>query len=60
MDFPLRKEDLPVLYLIYRGIKEKRISWVAMSVGTLVTNERRMIKGIHVKLLSFTCTDLGS
>jgi hypothetical protein len=59
-DFPLRKEDLPVLYLSFRGIKEKRISWVAMSVGTLVTNEDRMLGYIHVRLLSFMCTNLGS
>jgi hypothetical protein len=34
--------------------------WVAMSVGTLVINEGRMLKGIHLKLLSFMCTDLGT
>jgi hypothetical protein len=50
MDFPLRKEDLPILYLNCRGVKEKRI-WVAMSVGTLVTNEGRVLECIHVKLL---------
>jgi hypothetical protein len=27
-DFPLRKEDLPVFYLSYRGIKEKKfLGW---------------------------------
>ena len=45
MDCPLRKEDLPLLYLNFRGVKEKR-SWVAMSVGPLVTNEIRMLGGI--------------
>jgi hypothetical protein len=25
MDFPLRKEDLPILYLNFRGVKENRI-----------------------------------
>jgi hypothetical protein len=53
MDFPLRKEDLPILYLSYRGIKEKRISWVAISVGTLVTNEGIMLGCIHVKTFKF-------
>jgi hypothetical protein len=52
-DFPLRKEDLPVLYLSYRGIKEKRISWVAMSVGNLATNEGIMLGCIHVKNFKF-------
>jgi hypothetical protein len=32
IDFPLRKEDLPILYLNCKGVKEKK--WVAMSVGT--------------------------
>ena len=51
MDFPLRKEDFPVLYLSYRGIKEKIISWVAMSVGTLVTNEGIILGCIQGKLI---------
>jgi hypothetical protein len=59
-DFPLRKEDLPVQYLSYRCIKEKRISWVATSVGILVINEGIMLGCIHAKILSFMCTDLGS
>jgi len=50
MDFTLRKEDLPTLYLNYRGVKEKGI-WVEMSVGTLVTNEGRMFGCIEEKLL---------
>ena len=53
IDFPLRKEDLPVLYLSYRGIKENRISWVAMSLGTLVTNEGIMLGYIHVNTFKF-------
>jgi hypothetical protein len=52
MDFPLRKEDLPILYLNCRGVKEKR-SWVAMSVSPLVTNEGRMIGGIQEKTFKF-------
>jgi hypothetical protein len=46
--FPVRKEDLPMFYLHYVSIEGKQI-WVAMSVGTLVINEGRMLKGIHVK-----------
>jgi hypothetical protein len=57
--FSVRKEDLPMFYLHYVSVEGKRI-WVAMSVGTLVINEGRMLKSIHVKLLSFMCTDLGS
>jgi hypothetical protein len=48
--FPLRNEDLPILYLNYRGVKEKRI-WVSMSIGTLVTNEGRMLGCIQEKIL---------
>jgi hypothetical protein len=59
MDFSLRKEDLPMFYLHCIGVRENQI-WVAMSVGTLVINEGRMLKGIHVKLLSFICTELES
>jgi hypothetical protein len=50
MDFPLRKEDLPILHLNCVVVKEKKI-WVAMSVGTLVTNEGRMLGCIQEKLL---------
>jgi hypothetical protein len=59
MDFSVRKEDLPMFYLHYVSVEGRQI-WVAMSVGTLVINEGRMLKGIHVKILSFMCTDLGS
>ena len=59
MDFPLREYDLPMFYIHYVSAKGKQI-WVAMSVGTLVINEGGMIKGIHVKLLSFMCAVLGS
>jgi hypothetical protein len=52
IDFPLRKEDLPILYLNFRGVKEKR-SWVAMSVSPLVTNEGRILWGIQEKTLKF-------
>ena len=38
---------------------EGKLIWVAMSVGTMVINGGRMLEGIHVKLLSFMCTDLG-
>ena len=58
MDFSVRKEDLPMFFLHYVSIEGKLI-WVAMSVGTLVINGGRMLKGIHVKLLSFMCTNLG-
>jgi hypothetical protein len=34
-----------------RNLKDKERNWVAMSVGTLVTNKERMLKYIHVKLL---------
>jgi hypothetical protein len=50
MDFPLRKEDLPILYFIVEVLK-KREFWVAMSVDTLVTNEGRMLGCIQEKLL---------
>jgi hypothetical protein len=50
MDFPLRKEDLPIFYLHCIGVKENKI-WVAMSVGTLVTNEGRMLGCIQEKLV---------
>jgi hypothetical protein len=50
MNCPLRKEDLPILYLNCRGVKKKRIR-VVMSVGTLVINEGRMLECIHVTLL---------
>ena len=59
MDFSVRKEGLPMFYLHYVSIEGKKI-WVAMSVGTLVINEWRMLKDIHVEILSFTCTYLGS
>jgi hypothetical protein len=59
MDFSERKEDLPMFYLHYVSIEGKN-NLVAMSVGTLFINEGRMLNGIHVKLLSFMCTDLGS
>jgi hypothetical protein len=49
MEFSVRKEDLPMFYLHYISVEGKQI-WVSMSVGTLVINEGRMIKGIHVKL----------
>ena len=48
-----------MFYLHYVSIEGKQI-WVAISVGTLVINEGRILKGIHVILLSFMCTDLGS
>ena len=50
MDFPLRKDDLPIFYLHCMGVKEKKI-WVAMSVRTLVTNEKRMLGCIQEKLI---------
>ena len=50
MDLPLRKEDLSKFYLHCMGVKEKKI-WVAMSVGTLVTNEERMLGCIQEKLI---------
>ena len=50
MYFPLRKEDLPIFYFHCISVKEKQI-WVAMSVVTLVTNERRMLGCIQEKLL---------
>jgi hypothetical protein len=50
MDFPLRKEDLPIFYLHCVGVKENKI-WVAMSVGTLVANEGRMLGCIQEKLI---------
>ena len=31
-----------------------------MSVGTLVIKKGRILKGMHVKLLSLMCTDFGS
>jgi hypothetical protein len=55
----VRKENLPRFYLHYENAEGKQI-WVAMSGGTLVINGGRMLKGIHVKPLSFMCTDLGS
>jgi hypothetical protein len=48
--FPLRKEDLPLLHLNCVVDKERKI-WVAMSVGTLVTTEGRMLGCIQGKLL---------
>ena len=48
-----------MFFLHYVSVEGKLI-WVAMSVVTLVINGGRMLKGIHVKLLSFMCTDLGS
>jgi UbiD family decarboxylase len=50
MDFPLRKEDLPILHLNCVVVKENKI-WVAMSVGTLITNEGRMLGCIQEKIL---------
>ena len=50
MDFPLWKEDPPIFYLHCIGVKENKI-WVAMSVGTLVTNEGRMLGCIQEKLI---------
>ena len=50
MDLPLRKEDLPEFYLHCMGVKEKQI-WVAMSWGTLVTNEEIMLGCIQEKLI---------
>jgi hypothetical protein len=50
MDFPLRKEDLPIFYLHCIGVKENKI-WVAMSVGTLVTKEGRMFGCIQEQLV---------
>ena len=50
MDFPLRKEHLPVLHLNCVVFKENKI-WVAMSVGTLVTKEGRMLGCIQEKHL---------
>ena len=58
MDFSVIKEDLPMFCLHYVSVEGKLIR-VAMSVGTLVINGGRMLKGIHVKLLSFMCIDLG-
>ena len=52
MDCPLKKEDLPILYLNCRGVIEKR-SWVVMSVGPLVTNGGRMPGGIQEKIFKF-------
>ena len=50
MGFPLRKEDLPLLHLNCVVVKEKKI-WVAMSIGTLVTNEGRILGCIQEKHL---------
>jgi hypothetical protein len=50
MDCPLRKEDLPILYLNFIGFKEKRIL-SGQSVDTLVTNEGRMLGCIQEKIL---------
>jgi hypothetical protein len=50
MDFPLRKKYLPILHLNCVVVKENKI-WVAMSDGTLVTNEGRMLGCIQEKLL---------
>jgi UbiD family decarboxylase len=49
MYFSFRKEDLPIFYLHCISFKENQI-WVAMSVGTLVTNEGRMLGCIQEKL----------
>jgi hypothetical protein len=51
MNFPLREEDLTMFYLHYVSVEGKQV-WVAKSVFTLVINGGRMIKGIHVTLLS--------
>jgi hypothetical protein len=48
-DYPSWKVDLPISYHNCNNGKERY--WVAMSVGTLVTSTKRMLKGIHVKLL---------
>jgi hypothetical protein len=58
MEFSVRRECLPMFFLHYVSVEGKLI-WVAMNVVTLVINGGRMIKGIHVKLLSFMCTNLG-
>jgi hypothetical protein len=50
MDFPLRKEDLPIFYLHCISVKEKQF-WVAMSAGTLVTKEGRMFGCIQEQLV---------
>ena len=50
MDFPLKKEDLPILLLNCVVVKENKI-WVAMSVGTLVTNEGRILGCFQEKIL---------
>jgi hypothetical protein len=49
MDFPLR-EDIPILHLNCVVVKENKI-WVTMSVGTLVSNEGKMLGYIQEKLL---------
>jgi len=51
--FPIKEGGLPVLYLSYRGIKEKRISRVATSIGTLVTDEGILLGCIHGKNFRF-------
>jgi hypothetical protein len=48
--FALRKEDLPLLQLNCVVDKERKI-WVAMSVGTLVTNEGGILGCIQDKIL---------
>jgi len=50
MDFPLRKEDLPIFYLHYISVKQNQ-NWVVMSVGTLVANEGRMLGCIQEKII---------
>jgi hypothetical protein len=54
------KEGGPSNVLLTLCKSGKKTNWVAISVGTLVINEGRMLKGIHLKLLSFMCTDLRS
>jgi hypothetical protein len=47
LDFPLWKENLPVLQHNSENGKEK--NWVAMNIGTLVTNKERMHECIYMK-----------
>ena len=47
------------MFCLHYVSTEGKLIWVAMSVGTLVINGRRILKGIHVKILSLMCTDLG-
>jgi hypothetical protein len=55
----LSKEGGPSNVLLTLCKCGRKTNWVAISVGTLVINEGRLLKFIHVKLLSFMCTDLG-